>query len=57
MDITNNETLTLGELIEKLGSFRPEMQITFDFCGFIPTKFDSYRGYYDQLALGVWYCG
>ena len=49
--------LTLGEFISKLKECskdykEQEKTIRFDFCNFEPNGIDSYRGYYDQLALG-----
>lgn len=44
--------LTLGELIKKLEICSPEAQVVFDFCNFSPTNLASYRGYYEQLAVG-----
>jgi hypothetical protein len=45
-------TITLGELIDALAKYPADCQIGFDFCGTVPTTFESFRGYYDQLALG-----
>ena len=44
--------LTLGQFIEKLKLLKPEADITFDFGLLYPDCFDSYRGYYKDLALG-----
>ena len=44
---------TLGNLIASLKSMPHDDRIVFDFCGFEPTKLNSYRGYYDHLAIGV----
>jgi hypothetical protein len=44
--------MTLGKLITKLKSRDGEAGVYFDFCNLIPTSFNSYRGYYEQLALG-----
>lgn len=44
--------ITLGELIEKLKNVPQDLPIYFDFCGLTPDGIDSYRGYYDQLAVG-----
>lgn len=46
------QPLTLGEFIEKLRQQPQDNEITFDFCGFLPTTFDSWRGVYCELALG-----
>jgi hypothetical protein len=48
-----NEQLTLGELItliEKLPD--KDRTIRFDFEQAVPTTLASYRGYYNQLAIG-----
>jgi hypothetical protein len=45
-------TFTLGEFIDELKRFKATAQIRFDFCSFEPAYFDSYRGFYDHLALG-----
>lgn len=46
------QPLALGELIDKLKGEDPEEEVRFDFGGFIPRNLGSYRGSYDQLALG-----
>jgi len=46
------ELMTLGRFIDALEKCDPQSNIYFDFCGFVPTEFFSYRGFYDQLALG-----
>jgi len=44
--------INLGQLIDLLNQ-RPQNQgVSFDFCGTVPDSVDSYRGYYDQLAVG-----
>lgn len=46
--------MTLGQLIDALEAAPDRSQrITYELCGIVPTKLDSYRGYYDQLALGL----
>ena len=47
-----NNGMTLGELIDILSSHPPEDRVRFEFGGCVPTKLDSYRGYYEDLALG-----
>lgn len=42
---------TLGDLITALQSAPEDECVRFDFGGFTPTGFDSYRGYYRFLAL------
>lgn len=44
--------LTLGQFIEFLVSCDGDWRVYFEFGGMIPTNFNSYRGFYDQLALG-----
>lgn len=47
--------MTLGELIEAMrvhARNSPDRVVRFDFVHFQPDGFHSYRGYYDQVALG-----
>lgn len=45
--------LTVNELINALKLFPEEMEVYYDFCGFMPTlDFRSYRGIYEDLAMG-----
>lgn len=44
--------MKLGALIRALKALPAEYEIRYDFCGLLPTTMASYRGYYDQLALG-----
>lgn len=46
------EQLTLGELISALEKTDQTKGVFFEFAHCRPTDFDSYRGYYDHLALG-----
>jgi len=46
------EQLTLGQLIFLLSRCKPESTVRYDFARFTPKGLDSYRGYYEQLALG-----
>lgn len=46
------ETLTLGQLITALEKQPPQNNVRFDFCGFVPTTLDSWRGRYQDLAVG-----
>lgn len=48
--------MKLGDLIRHLEGCKPEASVYFDFCDTIPTGIGSYRGYYDQLALGWRIC-
>lgn len=51
-DQTDKQPITLGELIDALEKCKPESGVQFDFCGMTPDGVDSYRGYYDHLAIG-----
>lgn len=44
--------MTLGELIATLKRKKQELPVYYMFGYFKPTAIHSYRGYYDQLALG-----
>lgn len=44
--------MRLGTLIRHLSACSQDATVKYDFCGFVPDGLDSYRGYYDQLALG-----
>ena len=52
----NSDQLTLGELLLKLKAIPDnddgDKGISFDFGSAVPTTFDSWRGSYDELALG-----
>lgn len=50
--IKHAKQLTLGEFIAKLKSCPQDVWVEFDFCSFVPDGCDSYRGYYEDLALG-----
>ena len=43
---------TLGYLIERLERLDPTVEVYYDFVYFHPKGIHSYRGYYEQLALG-----
>jgi hypothetical protein len=49
-------SITLGQLIQKLKGLPQDAQVSFDFCNFSPTTFDSWRGVYDYIALGYTKC-
>lgn len=52
-NMTKSENqLDLGRFIEKLEQMDPDHDVTFEFASLEPTDFDSYRGYYSDLALG-----
>ncbi len=45
------DQLTLGQFIDLLKRMPSEQGIRFDCVGAMPGRLDSYRGFYDQLAL------
>lgn len=45
-------TMSLGQIIRRLECCAEDAEVYFDFCSIVPTTLMSYRGYYDQLALG-----
>lgn len=47
------QQMTLGAFVKAVAAANPKQPVYFDWCRLTPTKFGSYRGYYDQLALGV----
>lgn len=47
------DQLNLKDLLYHLGKCDPSKPVYYDFGRLFPTDFDSYRGYYEQLALGV----
>lgn len=49
----NEHQLSLGELIQILAAWpKQDDACLYDFGGLAPDGLDSYRGYYDQLAMG-----
>lgn len=46
------EPIELGALISLLEDRARTEPLFFDFCRFAPTNLQSYRGYYEQLAVG-----
>ena len=44
--------ITLGRLIKLLELEPQDNDVRYDFARFTPTEVDSYRGYYEQLAIG-----
>jgi hypothetical protein len=46
------DILRLGELISFLEDCQEDLYISFDFCDFVPGDIMSYRGYYEDLAIG-----
>ena len=51
MRVSENQ-LTLRDLIQILKRKDPEQHIYFDFVHFEPDTVHSYRGYYEDLAIG-----
>jgi hypothetical protein len=45
--------MNLGQFIDALSEINPNQGIYYDWGSLYPTHFESYRGYYDQLALGI----
>lgn len=48
----SKEMFTLGDLIKELKKYNTDSPIIIKPFDLIPTNFDSYRGYYTDLALG-----
>lgn len=46
------QPISLGAFIDLLAARPADQSVQFDFGSFRPTGFDSYRGFYDHLALG-----
>lgn len=46
------QTTQLGSLIAALSKQPADNLVRFDFCGLVPRGVDSYRGFYDHLAIG-----
>jgi hypothetical protein len=49
---SRHNTMTLGEMIDILSLANPEAEVSYDFPDQYPTRVDSWRGVYAQLALG-----
>lgn len=45
--------MTLGAFIKALEKVNPDVPVYYDWAMLRPTHFASYRGYYEDLALGV----
>lgn len=48
----HDQQLTLGQFIDRLKELKQDSSICFEFCCLTPTTLESYRGYYEDLALG-----
>lgn len=46
------DRLNLGQFVEALAEFDPAKTIQFDFGYFAPSRIHSWRGVYEQVALG-----
>lgn len=44
--------MTIGQVLAELRKAKPGASVKFDFCGLMPTRVHSDRGYYDHAALG-----
>lgn len=44
--------MTVGALMEALTQYEDSDEVAYDFVYMRPTTLDSYRGYYEDLALG-----
>lgn len=57
MEATNRQrkaaaqNMRLGDFIKALEARPQDQQVAFDFCGFTPSEFKSYRGFYEDLSL------
>jgi hypothetical protein len=49
--IIMSEIITIDQLVKLLEKRPKDQSVSFDFCGFIPDDVDSYRGYYNELAI------
>ena len=49
---TKHGQMTLGTFIAELEKLPRDNRVHFDILALTPTDLDSYRGYYDHLALG-----
>jgi hypothetical protein len=45
--------MSLGQLIYSLEGISPLTYVSYDWWGMKPTTIQSYRGYYEDIALGV----
>lgn len=46
------DCMTLGQMIDQLNRIDKTLSVSYDFVHFKPWGLCSYRGYYEQLALG-----
>lgn len=52
-----NNGLTVGQFMDKLRWMPQDEAVKYDFVHFGPTTLESYRGYYEDAALGYEECG
>ena len=45
-------TMTIGQLLDKIRTADPSARVYFDFCRTTPTTVASWRGSYDEPAIG-----
>ena len=48
----SDKQITLGQLIDALDKVPPSTRVYYDWCRVAPASLNSYRGYYEDLALG-----
>lgn len=48
----SDKQITLGQLIDALKTASPTGSVRFDWCDLHPAGLASYRGYYEDLAIG-----
>lgn len=51
-ELNTKDVMTLGQFIKELEKFNQDSIVTLEPFELYPTSFDSYRGYYCDLALG-----
>jgi hypothetical protein len=47
------EKATKAELRDHVSTTASDRPVYFDWCDFVPGSLDSYRGYYDHLAISI----
>jgi hypothetical protein len=45
-------SMTIGEVIDALETAKPDLRVVFDFGGVVPSEVASWRGIYEEAALG-----
>jgi hypothetical protein len=46
-----SDIMTLGAMIDRLKTYDENLSMYLDFALLVPVRLDSYRGYYDHLAI------